>query len=145
MKLIVFLGSSCPMRDLSCVASDGNNVITTTTTSDDAECGGEFIRMTYLSLHISINSLQNSAARISCVTTGNPRIVHMKMIPSLELGSSPASCSTPANPRAPAQNLQTIPSPTADTDPASLTPSNAARAQHVHSETPADLSATRDV
>ena len=37
----VFLGSSCPMRDLSCVASDGINVITTTTTSDDAECGGK--------------------------------------------------------------------------------------------------------
>ena len=39
----VFLGSSCPMRDLSCVASDGSNVITTTTTSDDAECGGKVI------------------------------------------------------------------------------------------------------
>ena len=37
----VSLGSTCPMRDLSCVASDENNVITTTTTSDDAECGGK--------------------------------------------------------------------------------------------------------
>ena len=39
----VSLGSTCPMRDLSCMASDGSNVITTTTTSDDAECGGKFI------------------------------------------------------------------------------------------------------
>ena len=39
----VFLGSTCPMRDLSCVASDGSNVITTITTSDDAECGGKVI------------------------------------------------------------------------------------------------------
>ena len=39
----VFPGSSCPMRDLSCMASDGSNVITTTTTTDDAECGGKFI------------------------------------------------------------------------------------------------------
>ena len=30
------------MRDLSCVASDGNNVITTTTAIDDSECGGKF-------------------------------------------------------------------------------------------------------
>ena len=47
-----FLGSSCPMRDLSCVASDGNNVITTTTTSDDAECGGKLTM--YLSLDVAI-------------------------------------------------------------------------------------------
>ena len=49
----VFLGSSCPMRDLSCVASDGSNVITTTTTSDDAECGGKFMILIYLFLETS--------------------------------------------------------------------------------------------
>ena len=49
-----FLGSSCPVRDLSCVASDGNNVITTTTTSDDAECGGKLTM--YLSLDVTIGN-----------------------------------------------------------------------------------------
>ena len=44
----VFPASSCPMRDLSCVASDGTNVITTTTTSDDAECGGKFSMYLFL-------------------------------------------------------------------------------------------------
>ena len=39
----VFPGSTCPMRNLKCEASDVSNVITTTTTSDDAECGGRFI------------------------------------------------------------------------------------------------------
>ena len=39
------------MRDLSCVTSDGSNVITTTTTSDNAECGGKLTIM-YLSLTI---------------------------------------------------------------------------------------------
>ena len=50
----VFPGSTCPMRDLSCVTSDGSNVITTTTTSDDAECGGELTM--YLSLDVTIGN-----------------------------------------------------------------------------------------
>ena len=41
------------MRDLSCVASDGSNVITTTTTSDDAECGGKLTM--YISLDVAIS------------------------------------------------------------------------------------------
>ena len=48
----VFPASTCPMRDLSCVASDGSNVITTTTTSDDAECGGKLTK--YLSLDVAV-------------------------------------------------------------------------------------------
>ena len=79
----------------------------------------------------------------SSATSGSLHIIHMKMRPSLELGSSPALCSTAANLGAPVQN--TPPSPTVDTAPASLTPSNAARAQHVRSRTPADLTATGGV
>ena len=65
------------------------------------------------------------------------------MRPSLELGSSPALCSTAANLGAPVQNTQ--PSPTVDTDPVSLTPSNAACALHAVSWTPAELTATGGV
>ena len=79
----------------------------------------------------------------SSATSGSLHIIHMRMKISLELGSSPALCSTAANPGAPVQNTQ--PSPTADTDPVSLTPSNAARAQHVHSVTPAGLIVTPGV
>ena len=81
--------------------------------------------------------------KIYSASTGNPPITPMKMRTTLELGSSTALCSTAANLGAPAQN--TPPSPTVDTAPASLTPSNAARAQHVRSRTPADLSATGGV
>ena len=49
----VLAGSTCPMRDLSCVTSDGRNVISTTTTSDDAECGGKFMILIYLFLETS--------------------------------------------------------------------------------------------
>ena len=38
-SLDIFLAGDCPVKDQSCVADDGSNVITTTTTSDDAECG----------------------------------------------------------------------------------------------------------
>ena len=51
--LNVFLGSTCPMRDLSCEAPDGSNVITTTTTIDDAECGGKFMILIYIFLETS--------------------------------------------------------------------------------------------
>ena len=153
----VFAGSTCPLRDLSCVTSDGSNVITSTIASDDAECGGKFIIIKFTSLlgqkevvlyafvtkDDLINSLQNSAMKIYSASTGNPPITPMKMRTTVELGSSTALCSTAANPGAPVQNTQL--SPTVDTDPASPTPSNAARAQHVHSVTPADLSATGGV
>ena len=79
----------------------------------------------------------------SSATSGSLHIIHMKMRPSLELGSSPALCSTAANLGAPVQN--TPPSPTVDTDPVSLTPSNAARAQHAVSWTPVGLTATGGV
>ena len=79
----------------------------------------------------------------SSATSGSLPTIHMKMRPTLELGSSPAHCSTAANRGAPVQNTQL--SSTADTAPASLTPSNAARAQHVRSRTPADLTATGGV
>ena len=79
----------------------------------------------------------------SSATSGSLHIIHMKMRPSLELGSSPALCSTAANLGAPVQN--TPPSPTVDTAPASLTPSNAAHAQHAVGKTPADLTATGGV
>ena len=87
--------------------------------------------------------LQNSATRTSSVPTGNPPTIPSKMRPTLELGSSPAHCSTAANLDTPVQNTQ--PSPTADTAPASLTPSNAARAQHAVSWTPVELTATGGV
>ena len=61
----------------------------------------------------------------------------------MNLGASPARCSTAANLGAPVQN--TPPSPTVDTAPASLTPLNAARAQHAVSWTPVGLSATGGV
>ena len=155
----VFAGSTCPLRDLSCVTSDGSNVITSTIASDDAECGGKFIIIKFTSLlgqkevvlyafvtkDDLINSLQNSAMKIYSASTGNPPITPMKMRTTLELGSSTARCSPAANLWAPVRNPQTIPSPTADTDPASLTPSNAVRAQHVRNRTPADLSATDGV
>ena len=79
----------------------------------------------------------------SSATFGSLHIIHMKMRPSLELGSSPALCSTAANLGAPVQN--TPPSPTLVTAPVSLTPSNAARAQHAVSWTPVGLSATGGV
>ena len=81
----------------------------------------------------------------SSATSGSLHIIHMRMRPTLELGSSPALCSTAANLEAPVQNPPTIPSPTVDTDPASLTPSNAARAQHAVSWTPVELTATGGV
>ena len=62
---------------------------------------------------------------------------------TLELGSSTALCSTAANQETPAQNTPL--SPTADTAPASLTPSNAARAQLAVSWTPVGLTATGGV
>ena len=74
-------------------------------------------------------------------TSGSLHIIHMRMKISLELGSSPALCSTAANLGAPVQN--TPPSPTLVTEAASLTPSNAARAQHAVGRTPANLTATR--
>ena len=79
----------------------------------------------------------------SSATSGSLHIIHMRMKISLELGSSPARCSTAANLGAPVQN--TPPSPTVATDPASLTPSNAARAQHAVSWTPVGLTATGGV
>ena len=79
----------------------------------------------------------------SSATSGSLLIIHMKMRPTVGLGFSPALCSTAANLEAPVQNTPL--SPTAATDPVSLTPSNAARAQHVRSRTPADLSATGGV
>ena len=81
--------------------------------------------------------------KITSAPSGNPRIIHMKMRPTLELGFSTAPCSTAANQETPVRNTQA--SPTADTDPASLTPSNAARAQHVRSRTPVGLTATGGV
>ena len=57
------------MRDLSCVASDGSNVITTTTTSDDAECGGKLTM--YLSSDVTIgNDVWNKLPRCSSVAIG---------------------------------------------------------------------------
>ena len=79
----------------------------------------------------------------SSATSGTLPTTHMRMKISLELESSPVLCSTAANLGAPVQN--TPPSPTVDTAPASLTPSNAARAQHARSRTPADLTATGGV
>ena len=79
----------------------------------------------------------------SSATSGSLPIIHMKMRPTLELGSSPALCSTAANLGAPVQN--TPPSPTVVTAPASLTPSNAARAQHAVSRTPVGLTASGGV
>ena len=76
----------------------------------------------------------------SSATSGSLHIIHMRMRPTLELGSSPARCSTAANLGAPVQNTPS--SPTVDTDPASLTPSNAARAQHAVIGTPVGLTAT---
>ena len=81
--------------------------------------------------------------KITSAPSGNPRIIHMKMRPTLELGFSTAPCSTAANLEAPVQN--TPPSPTVDTDPASLTPSNSSRAQHAERRTPVSLSATGGV
>ena len=92
---------------------------------------------------IIYNHLQNSATKTSSATSGSLHIIHMRMRPTLELGSSPARCSTAANLGAPVQN--TPPSPTVDTDPVSLTPSNAARAQHAVGKTPVGLSATGGV
>ena len=83
--------------------------------------------------------------KITSAPSGNPRIIHMKMRPTLELGFSTAPCSTAANLKTPVQDPQTILSPTADTDPASLIPSNAARAQHAVSGTPASPTATGGV
>ena len=80
---------------------------------------------------------------ISSATSGSLPTIHMKMRPTLELGSSPALCSTAANLGAPVQN--TPPSPTVDTAPASLTPSNAARALHAVGRTPAGLTASGGV
>ena len=80
---------------------------------------------------------------ISSATSGSLPIIHMKMRPTLELGHSPALCSTAANLETPVQN--TPPSPTVDTDPVSPTPSNAARAQHAVSWTPVELTATGGV
>ena len=74
---------------------------------------------------------------------GNPPITHMKMRLSLEVEHSPARCSTAANLGAPVQNTQR--STTAATDPVSLTPSNAARAQHAVGKIPVSLSATGGV
>ena len=79
----------------------------------------------------------------SSATSGSLPIIHMKMKPTLELGSSPALCSTAANLEAAVQN--TPPSLTADTVPASLTPLNAARAQRAVSWTPVSLTATGGV
>ena len=89
---------------------------------------------------IIINPLQNSATGIFSATSGNPRIIPTRMRTTVELGTSPALCSTAANLEAPVQNI--LPSPTVATDPASLTPSNAARAQHAVSWTPVGLTAT---
>ena len=74
---------------------------------------------------------------------GSPPTIHMKMRISLELEHLTALCSTAANLGAPVQN--TPPSPTVDTAPVSLTPSNAARAQHAVSWTPVELTATGGV
>ena len=107
----VFAGSTCPLRDLSCVTSDGSNVITSTIASDDAECGGKFIIIKFTSLlgqkevvlyafvtkYDLINSLQNSAMKIYSASTGNPPITPMKMRTTVELGSSTARCSPAAN------------------------------------------------
>ena len=79
----------------------------------------------------------------SSATSGSLPIIHMKMRLSLELGHSPARCSTAANLEAPVQNTQL--SPTVDIAPASPTPSNAARAQHAVSWTPAGLTASGGV
>ena len=79
----------------------------------------------------------------SSATSGSLHIIHMRMKISLELWSSPALCSTAANLGAPVQN--TPPSPTLVTAPVSLTPSNAARAQHAVSWTPVELTATGGV
>ena len=68
-------------------------------------------------------------------------VLKMKNMMSQE--SSLAHCCTLAPPAAQQQTIRL--SPTVGTDSASRTPSNAARAQHVQSETPADLSATRGV
>ena len=81
--------------------------------------------------------------KITSAPSGNPRIIHMKMRPTLELGFSTAPCSTAAILETPVQN--TRPSPTADIDPASLTPSNAARAQHAVRRTPVSLTASGGV
>ena len=88
---------------------------------------------------IIINPLQNAATKIFSASSGNRLITPSKMRTTLKIGTSPAHCSTAANPGAPVQN--TPPSPTADTAPASLTPSNAARAQHAVRRTPANLTA----
>ena len=81
--------------------------------------------------------------KITSAPSGNPRIIHMKMRPTLELGSSPALCSTAANLGAPVQNIRL--SPTVDTDPANLTPSNGSHAQLVVGWTPVGVTATGGV
>ena len=81
--------------------------------------------------------------KITSAPSGNPRIIHMKMRPTLELGFSTAPCSTAANQETPVHNTPL--SPTVDADPASLTPSNAARALHAVSGTPVGLTATGGV
>ena len=83
--------------------------------------------------------------KITSAPSGNPRIIHMKMRPTLELGFSTAPCSTAANLKTPVQDPQTTPSLTVDTAPASLIPSNAARAQLAVSGTPASPTATGGV
>ena len=77
---------------------------------------------------------------ISSATSGSLPTIHMRMRPTLDLGSSPALCSTAAILEALVLNTQL--SPTADIAPASPTPSNAALAQHAVSGTPADLTAS---
>ena len=83
--------------------------------------------------------------KITSAPSGNPRIIHMKMRPTLELGFSTAPCSTAANLKTPVQDPQTTPSLTVDTAPASLIPSNAAHAQLAVSGTPASPTATGGV
>ena len=90
-----------------------------------------------------MNQLQQSATKVSCAPTGNPHIIPMKMRPTLELDFSTALCSTAVSLETPVQNIP--PSPTVDTAPAFLTPSNAARALHAVSWTPAELTATGGV
>merc|ERR1719410_3148625 len=92
---------------------------------------------------VTTQSVASSAMETFSATSGSQHIIHMRMKISLELGSSPALCSTAANLGAPVQN--TPPSPTLVTEAASLTPSNAARALHAVSGTPVGLTATGGV
>ena len=74
----------------------------------------------------------------SSATSGTLPTTHMRMKISLELGSSPALCSTAANLGTPVQNIP--PSPTVDTAPAFLTPLKEQFVQDVGRRTHADLS-----